>query len=118
MLGHKGTQPKYENLHKIASEALGVSFCVPKIVTVSQAWRYLAAGAEAVDSESVMDDELRHEKLWRAARTLISDWKCNKVPRIDFDPETATGFEAAAITAWAGRAVYNFFCGIEEVPKA
>ena len=92
------------------SEDFQVSFDLPDNPTVRQVLAYDSAVIEYRDQPALVS-------LWECARTIISNWKCQYVEKIDTPLDKLTGLAAAQAIEWAGAQVSYWRVALNDVPK-
>lgn len=95
---------------EIKNDKLSARLVVPDHPTVREQLAYF--------SETIGTQKLRHvERLWIAARALITEWECPALPDIEADLDKITSPAATDAILWAAMAVKRHMDALDDVPK-
>ncbi len=93
------------------NEKLNCRFTVPDRPTVRQQLAFYSEFSEATGAE-------RFERLFEAARPLITAWDCPALPKLEeIDLDKLDNPSQAQVMVWAAQAVLSHFNKLEDVPK-
>jgi len=94
---------------ELKNESLEVRLVVPDRPTVREILRY----------DSQVDfgyGRQMYERLWEAAKTIISEYKCPHVA-LDIDIESAATDQVAKVIHWVALAVFSYRQQLDELEK-
>ncbi len=92
------------------SDKYSTSFSIPDRPTVRQQMSYVSTAGRAQNKEYV-------EKLWEAAKQIITSWKSELLPDITASLDTVDDPQITDMIIWAAFGVKNHVEGLESTPK-
>lgn len=92
------------------NEDLKVRFTVPDKPNVRQQLQYWGAVASLGEEDLFL-------ALWRGAKTLIQEWHCETMKKLDEDLDKTTELKQTEVIMWVGMRVREFVISLENVPK-
>ena len=95
---------------EFANKKSGVRFTLSDNLTVRDQLRYYGVIAEALTLDT-------YERYWEAAKLLIKDWECKKLPDINTNLGETCDPKITTIVLWAGTQVLNHVGSLKAVSK-
>lgn len=92
------------------NDGLSVRFIVPDKITVRQQLAYLSDVTAQRGNNQI-------EKMWIAARGLITEWECNDFPDMDMDLDKTYDPRVTDILVWSALEVKKHINALENIPK-
>lgn len=93
------------------NEKLETSFTLPERITVRMQMAYFSEAALAFGEELFF-------RLWRAARTMITDWQSELVPSLgELNLDEADDPRIADLVMWAAMEVKKHMDTLDKIPK-
>jgi len=85
-------------------------FSIPARPTVRQQMGYFSATAGARGAQML-------DRYWEGAKTLIQDWRSEKIKEYKLDTEKMDNPEQAELIIWASIRVKEYMDNLENIPK-
>lgn len=95
---------------EFSNKERGVRFTLPDRITVRDQLHYFSVMSDGVTLETM-------ERYWEAAKVLIENWECKKLPNIETDLGSVFDDKITAVVLWSGAQVMNYMSGLGTVPK-
>ena len=97
-------------LKEFERENPSCKFSIPARPTVRQQMEYFSATVGATGSQLIT-------KYWLGGRTLIKEWACESLPKIDVDLDEIDNPEQTELLIWAAMKVKTFMDSLENISK-
>ncbi len=92
------------------NDRLSARFVVPDKITVRQQLAFFSMATSVLSPDLV-------EKLWNAARVLITEWECPALPDMNTDLNECFDPQATDVIIWAALEVKAHINNLETIPK-
>ena len=95
---------------EFANKKSGVRFTLPDSITVRDQLHFYGVLNKFQELDT-------YERYWEAAKLLIKDWECKKLPDIHTNLDETSDPKITMIVLWAGTQVLNHMSSLGTVPK-
>ena len=95
---------------EFSNKKSGVRFTLPDSITVRDQLHYFGVIAESLTLDT-------YERYWEAAKLLIENWECKKLPNIHTNLGETNDPKITTIVLWAGTQVLTHMSELGTVSK-